>query len=201
MICRCNPTQSFKHVCEWVWVCMEGCGCDLLKHSDFSEKDNKSIQRRKINNEDTYPILFECKLKNIQWFHIPKQLQMSIIHSSSNTHSSVNLTVSPSLLLIHSLFFISLNSHFCYSHQLLHPKVTAHTQYVLQLLPYVMESKIKRFQISSLKFPPKYTSWKTKSKSHQNIPMNLWDSNLSKQTLSLSYLLPLSDLWGVGVKL
>ena len=88
--------------------------------------------------------------------HPKKEIQISVIHSSSNTHSPVSLTVSPSLLLIHSLklsiFHLSLISHLWQSHQLLHPKVTEHTQYVPPLLHGVMESKIKeifKFHLSN----------------------------------------------------
>ena len=53
--------------------------------------------------------------------------------------------------------------------------------------PSVTESKIKRFSNFISQILPKHTLWESKSKSHQNIPMNLWDSNHSKQTLSLFY--------------
>ena len=61
----------------------------------------------------------------------------------------------------------------------------AHTQYVHCKLHSVKESKIKRYSNFISQIPQKHTHWETKSKSHQNIPMNLWDSNLSNQTLSL----------------
>ena len=140
---------------------------------------------------------------NVQWFHIPIEIKISVIHSSSQTHSLVSHTVSPSLLLINSLtlyiFHLSLNSHFWQSHQLLHPKVTAHTHYVHSMLHCVMESEIKRFSNVISQIPPKHTSWEIKSKSHQNIPIYLWDSNLSKQTLPLPLFLPFSDLWIGGI--
>ena len=60
---------------------------------------------------------------------------------------SHSLSFSSPNSLTHTLYFSSLSliSHLWQSHQLLHPKVTAHTQYVLDMLPCVMESKIKRF--------------------------------------------------------
>ena len=48
-----------------------------------------------------------------------------------------------------------------------------------------MKSKIKRFSNFISQIPQKHTIWETKAKSHQNIPMNLWDSNHSNQTFSL----------------
>ena len=63
-----------------------------------------------------------------------------------------------------------------------------------------MESKIKRFSNFISHIHPKHTSWESKSKSHQNIPMNLWDSNHSKQTLSLPLFLPLI-VWDIREKI
>ena len=57
-----------------------------------------------------------------------------------------------------------------------------------------MESKIKRISNFISQIPSKHTHWETESKSHQNIPMNLWDSNLSNQNLSLSLSFFLSQI-------
>ena len=160
----------------------------------------KSIQKRKWTMR-TYTTFCLKVNWNIQWFHIPKEIQISVIHSSSNTHSPVSLTVSPSLLLIHSLtlstFHLSLNSHFWRSHQLLYPKVTAHTQYVHSMLHSAMESKIKRFSNFISQILQKHTPWETKSK-YPNEFVRL--QSFKPDSLSLLFL-PLSDLWGVGVKL
>ena len=139
--------------------------------------------------------------------HIPKEIQISVIHSSSNTHSPVSLTVSPSLLLIHSLTLflfssLSLFSHFWQSHQLLHPKVTANTQYVPNLLHSVMESKIKTFSNIISQIPPKHTSWETKVKVTSKYPNEFVRlQSFKTDSHSLLLFLPLSDLWGAGVKL
>ena len=94
----------------------------------------------------TCTLIFLNENWNIQWFHIQKEIQISVIHSSSNTHSPVSLTVSPSLLLIHSLtlsiFHLSLISHLQQSHQLLLPRVHAHNLYILSTLLCVKESNI-----------------------------------------------------------
>ena len=95
---------------------------------------------------------------NIQWFHIPKEIQISVIHSSSNTHSPVILTVSPSLLLTHSYSLISSlsqNLQFWQSHQLLPPKVIAHILCALSVLHSVMESEIKSYSNFVSQIPQK----------------------------------------------
>ena len=124
---------KFNSVCVWerIWVrmcvvlciyyqvcmcmCVFGSFCFtyLLKHRVFSKNDIKSLQRK---NKQWGHTKFCLKVNwNIQWFHIPKEIQISVIHSSSNTHSPVSLTVSPSLLLIHSftlpIFHLSLSSY------------------------------------------------------------------------------------------
>ena len=174
----------------------------MSSQSDSNEKDSKSIQMR-YSDENTYPILFKGKLKYPMIWHPKRNTNISHLFAQL-LYYPVSLTVSPSLILIPSLTFSILYlphiSHFWQSHQLLHPKVTVHTQYVHSMLPSARESKMNIFSYFNFHITPQHTSWENKSKSHQNIPMNLWDSNLSKHTLSLLLFLPLSDLWGVGVK-
>ena len=68
-----------------------------------------------------------------------------LIHTPLSVSQSFSLS-SPNSLT-HTLYFTSLSliSHLWQSHQLLHPKVTAHTQYFHSMLNCVMESKTKRF--------------------------------------------------------
>ena len=83
--------------------------CNLLVKKVLKKEKitNPYKQENKQDEEQTS----SCLKVNwyIQWFHIPKEIQISVIHSSSNTHSPVSLTVSPSInphLSIHN------SSHF-----------------------------------------------------------------------------------------
>ena len=127
---------------------------------------------------------------NIQCFHIPKEIQISVIHSSSNTHSPISLTVSLSSpnSLTHTLYFSSLSliSHFSQSHQLLHPKMTAHTQYVHNMLHSVTESKIKRFSNFISQIPQKTYPLRKPSQSHIKISQWICETPIFQSRLSLS---------------
>ena len=107
-------------------------------------------------------------------------------HSFNHHFLSLLLSLSHLLTLSSSIHFSLFSSQFWHSHQLLLWWVTPHNHYVQLMMHSAMESKVKKFQkISKINQTSKHTHWETKSKSHQNIPMNLWDSNLSKHTLSL----------------
>ena len=119
---------------------------------------------------------------------------------------SPSFSFSPSLLLIHSLKLSIFHlSHFWQSHQLLHSKVTAHTQYAHYALHGVMVSKIKEiFKFHLSYFPKTYIlrNLVTKPKSHQKYPNEFVRlQSFKPDSLSLPLFLPLSDLWEVGVKL
>ena len=82
-------------------------------------------------------------------------------------------------------------SHFEQSHQLLHPKVTAHTQYIPYTLQSVMESKRKKIFKFHLSIFPKHTFWEPKVKVPWNYPNEFSHPFLLSlsHTLSFSYLL------------
>ena len=124
---------------------------------------SERIKERKITNPS--------KREDKQWGHIPLSIWRSIEITNDFTsqkkykyQSSIPLlihtplSVSQSLpLLSNSLYFLSFSliSRISHSHQLLHPKVTANTQYVHLMLHSVMESKIKTFSKFHLSNSPK----------------------------------------------
>ena len=87
-------------------------------------------------------------------------------------------------------------------HQLLKPKVTAHTQFAQFLTQVVRESKIKDIFKFHLSNSPKTYLLRNQVKVTSKYPNEFVRlQSFKAYTLSLPLFLPLSDLWGVGVKL
>ena len=154
-VCVCDLLSAILFFCVFVMWTMWIVVLDLILCHLGCVGERKWVRAKERNEiSKSYPFLH----------------MRSHPHTQINIRQSLSLSLSSPNSLTHTFISLSPIIHLWQSHQLLHPKVTSHTQYVHSMLPSVMKSKIKRIY----KFHQILNTYTLRNQSQSHIKISQW---------------------------